>query len=253
VPIRQFPSDLTLQADPARALNALTAAVGTNPDLDRGAVEKRLETLAAGNRKLNAHWAAMAGQEAAASPLSPMWVSSAIGRVAGPDWVLFNEYYNYMPPFAPDRPDRYFCVPQAGFLGWSHGAALGYKLGRPESKVIVTVGDGAYLFGAPSPCHLFSRTNNLPVLTVVYNNSGYHAVRRATQMLHPDGAAVRSGKIPLANLGDTSGLHRIVEAFGGYGERVERSDELIPALDRAVDEVINKGRQAVLNVITAQR
>ena len=253
VPIRQFPSDLTLQADPARALNALTVAVAANPDLDTGAVEKRLETLAAGNLALQAKWAAMAGQEAAMSPLSPMWVSSVIGRIVGPDWVLFNEYYNHMPPFAPDRPGRYFCVPQAGFLGWSHGAALGYKQGRPGAKVIVTVGDGAYLFGAPSPCHLFSRTNNLPVLTVIYNNSGYQAVRRATQMIHPEGAAVKSGNIPLADLGDTSGLHRIVEAFGGYGERVARPEELVPALDRAVDEVINKGRQAVLNIITAPR
>jgi acetolactate synthase-1/2/3 large subunit len=252
VPIRQFPSDLTIQADPASALNALTAAVGTNPNLDRGAVEKRLETLAASNLILKAEWAAMAEKEAATSPLSPMWVSSVIGRIVDPDWVLFNEYYNDIPPFAPDRPGRYFCVPQAGFLGWSHGAALGYKQGRPGAKVIVTVGDGSYLFGAPSPCHLFSRNHNLPVLTVIYNNSGYHAVRRATQIIHPGGAAVKSGNIPLTDLGDTCDLHRIVEAFGGYGERVERPSELIPALDRAVDEVINKGRQAVLNVITAQ-
>ena len=72
-------------------------------------------------------------------------------------------------------------------------------------------------------------------------------------MIHPEGAAVKSGNIPLADLGDTSGLHRIVEAFGGYGERVARPEELVPALDRAVDEVINKGRQAVLNIITAPR
>ena len=253
VPIRQFPSDLTLQADPARALSALTSAVEASPGLDRGAVEKRVEALAAANLKLNAHWAAMAEQEAGALPLSPMWVSSVVGRIAASDWVLFNEYHNDMPPFAPDRRGQYFCVPQAGFLGWSHGAALGYKLGRPGAKVIVTVGDGAYLFGAPSPCHLFSRTNNLPILTVVYNNSGYHAVRRATKMIHPDGAAVKSGKIPLADLGDTSGLHRIVEVFSGYGERVERPDDLIPALERAVNEVVNKGRQAVVNVITSRR
>ncbi len=253
VPIRQFPSDLTIQADPARSLKALTSAVQASPDLDRGAVGKRLEALAANNLKLNAAWSAMAEQGAAASPLSPMWISSVIGQMVGSDWVLFNEYDNAMPPFAPDRPGQYFCVPQAGFLGWSHGAALGYKLGRPESKVIVTVGDGSYLFGAPSPCHLFSHTNNLPILTVIYNNSGYNAVRRATQMIHPDGAAAKSGQIPLTDLGDISNLHRLVEAFGGYGEMVDRAKDLTPALDRALDEVVNKSRQAVLNVITAQR
>jgi acetolactate synthase-1/2/3 large subunit len=253
VPMRQFPSDLTLQADPERALRALTSAVADDRCLDKRAVAKRLEALTASNLKRKADWAALAEQEANDSPLSPRWISSVIGRIAGSEWVLFNEYHNEMPPFAPDRPGQYFCVPQAGFLGWSHGAALGWKLGRPEAKVMVTVGDGAYLFGAPTPCHLFSRTNNLPILTVIYNNSGYHAVRRATRMVHPHGAAVKSGKIPLADLGDTSDLHRIVEAFGGYGERVERPENLIPTLDRAVNEVVNKGRQAVVNVITAQR
>ena len=72
-------------------------------------------------------------------------------------------------------------------------------------------------------------------------------------MIHPDGAAATSGQIPLTDLGDTSNLHRLVEAFGGYGEMVDRAKDLTPALDRTLDEVVNKGRQAVLNVITAQR
>ena len=72
-------------------------------------------------------------------------------------------------------------------------------------------------------------------------------------MIHPDGAAATSGQIPLTDLGDTSNLYRLVEAFGGYGGMVDRSEDLAPALGRALDEVVNQGRQAVLNVMTAQR
>jgi acetolactate synthase-1/2/3 large subunit len=251
IPLRHFPSDLSVQADPGRALQALASAVEIHPGRSKAAVEKRMRRLVAGNIRLNADWTAAAERGAADEPLSPMWISWCIGRMTDPDWVLFNEYDNAMPFFAPDRAGHYFCVPQAGFLGWSHGASLGYKLGRPESKVIVTVGDGSYLFGAPGTCHLFSQTHNLPILTVIYNNSGYNAVRRATKGLYPGGDAVLSGSIPLTHLGDTSQLHVLAQAFGGYGEGVHRPRDLAPALKRAMNQVEHHGRQAVLNVFTA--
>jgi acetolactate synthase-1/2/3 large subunit len=42
---------------------------------------------------------------------------------------------------------------------------------------------------------------------------------------------------------------KIVEAFGGYGERVDDPDKIIPALKRAVKAVRQEKRQALLNVI----
>jgi acetolactate synthase-1/2/3 large subunit len=107
------------------------------------------------------------------------------------------------------------------------------------------------LFSAPGPGHLFAQANHLPVLTVIYNNSGYEAVRRVTRAIHPGGAAQSAENVPLTDIGDTSGLHRVVEAFGGYGERVDRPELLAPALERAMAAVEREGRQAVLNVTTA--
>jgi acetolactate synthase-1/2/3 large subunit len=40
-----------------------------------------------------------------------------------------------------------------------------------------------------------------------------------------------------------------VEAFGGYGERVEDPEAIIPALKRAIRAVRKEKRQALLNVI----
>ena len=42
---------------------------------------------------------------------------------------------------------------------------------------------------------------------------------------------------------------KIVEAFGGYGERVEDPEDIVPALRRAVKAVKKEKRQALLNVI----
>jgi acetolactate synthase-1/2/3 large subunit len=41
----------------------------------------------------------------------------------------------------------------------------------------------------------------------------------------------------------------IVEASGGYGERVEAADDLPAALERALHAIKREKRQALLNVV----
>jgi acetolactate synthase-1/2/3 large subunit len=52
------------------------------------------------------------------------------------------------------------------------------------------------------------------------------------------------GNAPAADLGDTP-YERMVEALGGYGERVEKPADLRPALERAFDA----GVPACINVL----
>ena len=250
LPMRSFPSDLTLQAGPAQALEALAQEMENHPQRDREAVAGRMKELKNNNQSLARKWAEEAEQGADQRPLSPAWVSSRVGRVLK-DWVLFNEYYNSMTPFAPEKPGGFFATPHAGFLGWGLGASLGYKLGRPEAKVALTVGDGSYIFAAPTACHLFSATHGLPTLTVVHSNAGYNAVRQATREVHPKGHAVSAGHVPLTELGDTSRLHKVVEACGGHGETVDTPEQLDPALERAVKAVVMDGKPAVVNVMVS--
>jgi acetolactate synthase-1/2/3 large subunit len=145
----------------------------------------------------------------------------------------------------------YFGTSPAGGLGWGLGAALGLKLGRPDRRVIAVIGDGSYMFGNPTPAHFVSAANDLPFLTVILNNAMWGAVRRATLSIYPDGAAAVSNRAPLTYLEPAPEYHKIVEASGGYGEKVERASDLPAALERALHEVGVNGRQAVLNVMTA--
>ena len=252
LPVRFFPSDLTLQADPGRAMKAIREAILRHPERREDAVARRLETLRRRNRELREGWAGRARDRSRRVPLSPTWVSSVVGRILGDEAVVFNEYDNALLPFAPGEVGRYFGVSQAGFLGWGLGAALGYKLGHPEALVVATVGDGSYLFGVPSAAHQFSTANRLPFLTVIYNNQGWAAVRRATRDVHPDGLAAAGDRFPLTRLSGLEGLHGIAQAFGGHGERVRRPEELEPALLRARKAVLEEKRQAVVNVMVGE-
>ncbi len=117
--------------------------------------------------------------------------------------------------------------------------------------VITAVGDGAYIFGNPTSAHMVGRALDLPTLTVIFNNKMWGAVSRSTKSMYADGFAAKSNRPPLTHLEPAPDYEMIVQASGGYGERVDEPDALLPALERAVSVVKDEGRQAVLNVITA--
>ena len=147
------------------------------------------------------------------------------------------------------RAGTYFAHPHAGYLGWGVGAALGMKLAASEKTVVMTAGDGAYLFSVPSACHFVAAAHQLPILLVVFNNQGYGAAKAATRDLHPGGWADKAGDFPLCEFPVNARYEKICEAFGGYGERVEDPDQLIPALRRGLHAVRDEKRQALINVV----
>src|SRR5436305_3481062 len=112
--------------------------------------------------------------------------------------ILVNQYPPVLEEVTFEPPGRYCVNASGGGLGWGLGAALGAKLAAPEQTVICAVGDGAYIFGAPTAAHWVSRAYNLPVLWVIFNNRAWNAVKRAVHGHAPDGWAVRTGTMMLS-------------------------------------------------------
>ena len=246
-PMRSYPCDIPVAGEPAVALPLLAAALRRR--VDGTAVAARRARLTEAHRARHEAWARAALAERARMPIGFQWASRCVGEALGPDTIVVNEYpldFRHLPP---RRPGTYFGSPHSGGLGWGLGAALGAKLGAPDRTVIATVGDGAYIFGAPSAAHLTARLHGLPFLTVVFNNAAWEAVERATRSVHPDGWAATTASFPLTGLAPAPHYEEIVRGFGGHGERVEDPAELPAALRRALRVVQEEGRQAVLNVI----
>ena len=122
------------------------------------------------------------------------------------------------------------------------------KLARPDTTVIATLGDGAYFFSEPVSCHFVERAHRLPILTVIFNNQRWEAVKRSVLGLYPDGRAKALDRFPLSELTPSPRFEEIVKAVDGHGERVERPDEVAPALKRGL-AAVREGRPALLNIL----
>jgi acetolactate synthase-1/2/3 large subunit len=208
----------------------------------------RRDGIAARNRERReaARAAARAGDT---SPMSAGWVSHCLDQVKDEDAILFNELGADPSVLTFAQPATYFSHSLAGGLGWGLPAALGAKLACPERLVIAAVGDGSYMFANPVACHQVSEALGLPVLTIVFNNGVWNAVRKSTEAVYPDGHAVRANRMPLTSLEPAPRYEMIAQASGGYGERVETAGDLPAALERALHAVKRDQRQALLNVV----
>src|SRR5262249_40073743 len=112
------------------------------------------------------------------SPARPTakYASACLNSLQDANTILVNEYPLVLEEMVVREPCRYFASAPAGGLGWGLGAALGAKLAAPEKTVICAIGDGAYMFGNPTPAHFVAESMKLPVLFVVFNNARWGAV-----------------------------------------------------------------------------
>jgi len=245
-PMRSYPCDVPIAATPAVALPLLAEAVRRHADPK--AVARRRERLTAEHRARHAAWEKLALEQASASTIGFAWAARCLGEILDDGTVVVNEYPLDRRFAAFTRPGSYFGSPHSSGLGFGLGAALGVKLARPESTVIATVGDGAYFFGEPLSCLFVQRAHRVPVLTVIFNNQQWEAVKSGTLAVHPAGAARTRGRFPLTELTPSPRFEEMARTVDGYGERVEHPGELPAALKRGL-AAVREGRPAILNVL----
>jgi len=248
-PMRSFPCDFAITAEIATALTALDEALAAKRADAAPRLGPRRAKLAELRQAMRARWAADGDKAAKESAIKPEYISRCIAEAVGEDAIIVNEYPLRAPHCPREKAGTFFGVSPAGGLGWGLPAALGAKLALPDKLVVATLGDGAYVFANPTACHWTAQVQNLPVLAVVFNNQLYGAVRNATLGMYGQGTAAKDGARLLADLSPGTQFEKLVEANGGYGERVDKPADLPRALARAKDAVLREKRQALVNVV----
>src|SRR3989442_425986 len=242
------PSDVVALAGTVR-LTLAALADALRPRVEGRLVDERRRRWQGEHARRREAWAAAARRVQNDRPIDMAWLSRCVGDLVDERTIVVNEY-DLDPTQACFRaPGSYFNGPASSSLGWGLGAALGAKLAAPDKTVICTVGDGAYIFGAPTAAHFVARAYDVPVLFVVFNNQAWNAVKRAVRGLAPDGFAAKTGAMVLSDLEPAPDYELVCRASGGHAERVEDPAVLPGALARALKVVREEKRQALLNVI----
>jgi acetolactate synthase I/II/III large subunit len=174
------------------------------------------------------------------APLHPMRLYAEVGRMLDRDAIVIGDggdFVSYagrmIESFAPGcwlDPGPFGC------LGTGTGYALAAKLAHPDRQVVLMLGDGAFGFSGMEFDTLVRHGVN--VVGVMGNNGIWALEKHPMEFLY--------GYSVAAELTPGTRYDQVVEALGGYGELVERPQDLRPALERA----LGAGRPALVNVLT---
>lgn len=126
-------------------------------------------------------------------------------------------------------------APTSGSMGYGVPAAVGAKRVQPQSPVVVFAGDGDFLMNGQE--FATAVQYDLPILVILLDNGMYGTIRMHQEREYPGRVSATMLKNP-----DFAAYAR---AFGGHGERVERTEEFAPALERA----LTSGKPAILHCL----
>jgi len=174
------------------------------------------------------------------APLHPMRVYAELAQVIDRDTIVIGDggdYVSYAGRVVDSyKPGCWLDPGPFGCLGTGPGYALAAKLARPQSQVLLLVGDGAFGFAGMEFDTLVRHGVN--VVAVMGNNGIWALEKHPMEFLY--------GYSVAAELRPETRYDEVVQALGGHGELVAEPAQLRPALERA----LSAGRPALVNVLT---
>ena len=118
-----------------------------------------------------------------------------------------------------------FIGPTNGAMGYGVPAVIAAKIAFPERMAIGFVGDGGFMMTGQEIATAFH--HGVAPIILVFNNQMYGTIRMYQERTYPE----RVSGTALTN----PDFARLIEAFGGHGEVVVKTEEFSPAFRRAVD------------------
>ncbi len=153
-------------------------------------------------------------------------VMAHLRKVLPADTIFCNgagNFATWVHRFWPHRAYGTQLAPTAGSMGYGLPAGVGAKRIRPDRTVVVFTGDGDFLMNGQE--FATAVQYDLPIVVVLLDNGMYGTIRMHQEREYP-------GRVSATNLKNPD-FAAYARAFGGHGERVERTEEFAPALERA--------------------
>ena len=227
--------DLAFLADPKAALAELAEQVRRRrtPDQTR-ACAARAAVVTERTGAARARYWEQAKKSWDAVPISAPRLMHEIRQVLPDNFLLFTEAITNQAHLSAavevTEPGRMVRV-RGGGIGPGLPGSLGAQLARPDQKVVGVCSDGAAMYSISA---LWTAAHHkIPVTYVMLNNAAYRILK--LNMVEYLGAAARGRRFVAMDLTDPElRFDRMAEAMGVHGRRVERPEDLGPALREAI-------------------
>ncbi len=181
-------------------------------------------------------------RENPSDPIHPYWLMEQVRHTAGDDAVYVLDggdslYFALMTLRATRVAGVIGSGTLFGCLGTGIPFGLGAQVALPDTQVVLVTGDGS--FGLNAMEFETAVRHDIPLVCVICNDQGWGMVKHHQELCYAD------DRVCGTELGVIH-YEKIVEALGGYGEFVDKAEDIAGAVKRALD----CGKPACVNVIT---
>lgn len=123
-----------------------------------------------------------------------------------------------------------------GTMGFGFPAAIGAKIGCPESEVVCVAGDGSFQMNSQEMAT--AKINDVPVKVLIIDN-------RALGMVHQWQSLFYNKRYSFTELADNPDFVKLADAYGWRARRVEKPEDV----DDALDEMLTSKEPFLLDVM----
>jgi acetolactate synthase-1/2/3 large subunit len=248
-----YPADVRIQADSNVELPVLTKEVEelmiNDPAIKERSRDRVAHAAEEHERQLK-EWNQEMGRHYDDEPISPWRLAHEINLAKDDQTLLGFEsgaYSTYEKGIRVNTPGSWIGNP-GYFLGWGAGAGIGLGLAGARRKVIVLVGDGAFISGNGVGAVWTAAHYRIPVMWIIDNNRSYATTKKVFLSIAGRGAETR--KIIGQDISnpdiDFTSLAKSCQAFA---EKVEEPEKLQAALQRGLGAIMS-GEPALIDVRT---
>lgn len=126
-----------------------------------------------------------------------------------------------------EKTENFITSGGLGTMGFGYGAAIGAQIGCPEKRVVHFTGDGSFHMNLTEACTAVS--NNLPIITIIMNNSVLGMVYQWQTSFYGRRYAATTPE-------RKTNFPKLIEAFGGKGYTATNPQEFEEAFQKALKD-----------------
>jgi acetolactate synthase-1/2/3 large subunit len=214
---RHYEVEVGLQSDIGRTLTALAAEVGRRFDPDAG--DQRIRDMLAGELQR--------GRQDDRFPLAPARIVADTREALGRDDIVLVDtgalkmwMARLYPTYEPNT-----CLISNGLstMAWTLPGAIGAKVARPEARVLVATGDGAFMMNSQEI--ETALRERIPMVVLIWVDGEYGLIDWKMELELGHSAHTAFGNPDFV---------AYAESFGARGYRIEAAGDLLPTLRRAL-------------------